>query len=271
MLTFLFWNLKGEPPASTLARLVSGLSIDVLVLAECSIAPSRVLEELNGTAPFHHAPGGPDQLGPDIEVYARFRGDHLRAVEEAHGISMRRLTLPGRPDILLALVHPSSKLFARESSQMADCFELSLLIRDVEGREGHRRTVLVGDLNMNPFEGGVVSANGLNAVMDRRIASRGERTLKGRSYPFFYNPMWGLFGDRTPGPSGTFFRDGAEQVTYFWNMYDQVLFRPDLLGYLRNEDVRVLDSDGGTSLVTTDGRPSKTASDHLPILFRLEL
>jgi hypothetical protein len=56
--------------------------------------------------------------------------------------------------------------------------------------------VLVGDFNMNPFQEGVVAANGLNAVMARRVAARRRtRVVQEREYPFFYNPMWGHFGD----------------------------------------------------------------------------
>ena len=48
---------------------------------------------------------------------------------------------------------------------------------------------------MNPFEHGVVAANGLNAVMARKVAARDTRTVLAHEYPFFYNPMWGHFGD----------------------------------------------------------------------------
>jgi hypothetical protein len=125
---------------------------------------------------------------------------------------------------------------------------------------------------MNPFESGLVSANGLNAVMDRSVAARGERTVQGTVHPFFYNPMWSRFGDGSPGPSGTYYRDSGEHVTFFWNMFDQVLLRPELLARFRSEDLEILDSDGDASLLTPKGRPSRTkASDHLPVLFRLSL
>jgi hypothetical protein len=53
-------------------------------------------------------------------------------------------------------------------------------------------------------------------------------------------------------------------------MFDQVLLRPSLMDSLA--ELRILDSDGQGPLVTERGRPrSSTASDHLPILFRLDL
>jgi len=83
---------------------------------------------------------------------------------------------------------------------MLECTNLSNAIVEEERKAGHSRTILVGDLNMNPFEKGVIAAAGLHAVASRRIAERIERTVQGRSYPFFYNPMWGLLETRRSGP-----------------------------------------------------------------------
>jgi hypothetical protein len=125
---------------------------------------------------------------------------------------------------------------------------------------------------MNPFESGMVSAAGLHAVMDRRIAREGSRVVQGREYPFFYNPMWGLLGDGSRGPAGTFFHRHAEQEAYFWNMFDQVLVRPALLDRFDFKDLAILDDTGAEPLVKDSGVPDRdVGSDHLPVLFRLNL
>ncbi len=81
--------------------------------------------------------------------------------------------------------------------------------------------------------------------------------------------MWGLFGDRTPGPAGTYYH-AASGLSHYWHMFDQVLLRPDLMDSLA--EVRILDSDGQESLLTDAGNPrSSTASDHLPLLVRLNV
>ncbi len=71
--------------------------------------------------------------------------------------------------------------------------------------------------------------------MDRKVARDVVRTVQEQGYGFFYNPMWGLFGDGTRGPSGTFYHRRAEHKVYFWNMFDQVLVRPQLLDRFRME------------------------------------
>ena len=53
---------------------------------------------------------------------------------------------------------------------------------------------------------------------------------------------------------------------------DQVLVRPELIEYSRSEEVRILTRAGDVSLVSNDGRPNRSeASDHLPVLFELDL
>jgi hypothetical protein len=84
--------------------------------------------------------------------------------------------------------------------------------------------------------------------------------------------MWGLFGDRTDSPPGTYYYASSEQRVFFWTMFDQVLIRPDLLPRFDPKDLEILHSDGTASFLTTDGTPdATTASDHLPLLFRLSL
>jgi hypothetical protein len=106
--------------------------------------------------------------------------------------------------------------------------------------------------------------------MVQDVARASERIVAGRPFRFFYNPMWGHFGDRTPGPPGTYYHGPASPEAYYWNLFDQVLLRPDLMTTLT--ELRILDHDGTEPLVTGKGRPrSAELSDHLPVLFRLNL
>jgi len=90
-----------------------------------------------------------------------------------------------------------------------------------------------------------------------------------RPYKFFYNPMWSHFGDRAAA-AGTYYYESAEPLCYFWNIFDQVLLRPELLGGFTHERLRIVTEIAGVSLLT-DGRPDRTlASDHLPVLLQLE-
>jgi len=271
MTAFLFWNLNAKPRSEIIANLARRHDVDVIILAECSIPPVVLLSELNRFETLYHYS---EQVAcSEIELYTKFPGSFIRPIHEEDRLTVRHMQLPGLLDILLAVVHFPSKLRWSGDSQAFECHELAGSLKEAENRVGHSRTVLVGDLNMNPFETGVVSANGLHGVMARKIAEKGTRIVRGRQYRFFYNPMWSLLGDASPGPPGTHFYGAAEHTCYFWNMFDQVLIRPALLDRFSNMDLKILDSDGRTRFLSprTGNPDTKVASDHLPLIFKLSL
>jgi len=85
------------------------------------------------------------------------------------------------------------------------------------------------------------------------------------------NPMWNHFGDGSGDTAGSYYFDSAQHVNYYWNVFDQLLLRPELAERFDPSRLRILKSAGTQSLVRPDGRPDGTnASDHLPIVFDLE-
>jgi hypothetical protein len=270
LISFLFWNLK-QPLQHRLARIVAGEKVDVVMLAECPVSPAEVLAALNTpTGPVFEEPitfNPKPKLRlfttlPVARFHPQFDGPNGHTV-------VYRVELDRRQPFLLAIVHWPDKRNNDERDQTLLSAEFAREVRQAELDSGIERTILVGDLNMNPYEPGVVGAMGLHAVMTRERARRGRRKVEGRTYPFFYNPMWGFFGDRTDGPAGTF-HWGTGVITPFWNILDQVLLRPSLMDNLN--ELRILKSDGEEPLVTSSGIPDRIkGSDHLPILFRLEL
>ncbi len=267
MARFLFWNLNRRDIPGFVGTLAREQEADVLILAECRIPEARLLEELNSDLPhYQYAWGNCNHL----LFFTRFDARRMRPLRESNRVSIRRLEL-GEQSILIAGAHLPSKLRFSDESQMFESVQLSRMIDEVEKQEGHQRTVLLGDLNMNPFEVGMVGARGgLHAVMSRRVAERCSRVVQAEKCTFFYNPMWNHLGDRG-GRSGTFYYESGEAVCYFWNVFDQVLLRPELLKGFEPEQVRIVTEIRGVSLLQ-DGRPDKTmASDHLPMVLELKI
>jgi hypothetical protein len=269
MITVLFWNVGAKSRPTQIANLAVRHDVDLVLLAEMVDEPVDLLLALNeSSVAYSFAPGIGNRK---IHLFTRFSESFASPVFETDRLTVRRLTPPGTDEFLLAVVHFPSKHSWSDESQTLECTMLASDIRRVEQEVGHQKTILVGDFNMNPFETGVVSAAGLHAVMDRRIAMRGSRIVQGRDYSFFYNPMWKLFGDGTPGPAGTFYHPRSEHKAYFWNIFDQVLVRPTLLNRFRLEELAIIDHTGAQSLLTEKGLPNlDSGSDHLPIVFRLD-
>ena len=127
----------------------------------------------------------------------------------AGGVAIRHYRLPSGETLLVVAVHLPSKLWATPDDQIFVALEL-----------GHSSTIVIGDLNMNPFDDGMIQATGFHAIPSHRIATdrgwknhKGERKVDGKYYPFFYNPMWNCFGVERGGPPGTFFRDKANIIS----------------------------------------------------------
>lgn len=265
---FLFWNLAKSANEEIIARIALSNRADILIFAECEIPPSHLLQRLNHKAPdYEYAPGQCKAL----KFFTKFDRKFLRPSYESHRVSLRRLTLPGRSELTVVSAHLPSKLHSSDSSKVFGCVELNRIIEEQEKLFGHRRTVVIADLNANPFEDGVSACAGLHAVMTRAIAQGRTRTVQSKEYSFFYNPMWSHFGDRQNSPSGTYYYNKADYLTYFWNIFDQVLLRPALLNGFKEDGIRILEEVDGVSLLDDRGRPDKlVVSDHLPVLLELE-
>lgn len=271
-MTFLFWNAGAKDHKETIARLALRHKADVLMLAECPVEPGPMLLALNREETQYHFPT-PFDSSHGLTIYVRFDGAFLKPVEDYDRMTIRSLEVPGVEPILLVLVHWPSKLHRSGAEQNGHITEMANFIREIEDRRGHRRTVLVGDLNVNPFEDGMIGAYGLHAVMTRGRALQRSRRVDKQERPFFYNPMWGRFGDTSDGPPGTY-HHGKGAIIPFWNIFDQVLLRPDLLTYFDANDLEVLTGVGEVSFLSRgrEGIPDKSRfSDHLPLLFRLSI
>ena len=111
----------------------------------------------------------------------------------------------------------------------------------------------------------IVHLDTLNAVMDPDVAARVSCQRAGRTYKYFYNPMWTAYG-RRQGPLGTYYYQESGTVRYYWHVFDQVLLRPNLIQTLENEGTTPITELGGESLLRGNGRPNDSRfSDHLPI------
>jgi len=266
---FLFWNIGERPIAGLIAEAARLFRIDVLMLAECSISDPELLMALNrDSADYQLTFSATD----GIRVLTRFHAEFIRPAAEGDRYSIRRLNLPGQQELLLVVAHLPSGLFHSPESRSLECIELARLVVEQEHMAGHNRTLLVGDLNLNPFEMGVVAANGLHGVMARGLASRGSRIVQHKRYPFFYNPMWRFFGGDSGEFQGTYYYERAEHIVYFWNIFDQVLVRPSLIDGFRDRDLRIVGAVGEVKLTHPDGRPNgAVGSDHLPIRFALDV
>lgn len=268
MVTFLFWNILNRDLREQIKSLVEAHRVDALILAESPYSPAE-LSSLLAEMPTRRLV----VARTDCERIQLATSGILSDVASIYDETDSRLTMWRfiweRREILLAAVHlPSIKQMPKSADRAKIAGRVARRIIEKETDLGHSRTVLVGDFNMDPHEDGVVSSDAFHGVMTQQLARREQRTVQHESFPMFYNPMWSCFGDRSPGPPGTYYHSESNPGDQFWHMLDQVLLRPSVMGTLA--ELQILERAGDWKLLDQHGRPDKqTHSDHLPLLFRL--
>ncbi len=274
MVKVLFWNLAENagilPHVECLGR---SHSIDIFLFAESPNDLSTALMGLNTLRRGLYREVG--KVPSKVRVLSRLPAqniDHLftTIAGETTIWSIQAPKMNPR-EVLLAVTHLPAKAGGRtDAAQASDVGDVAAELAQFEDRRNHRQTVFVGDFNMNPYDPGMTLVTGVHGLMTAQLARKGDRLYRKRKYRRFYNPMWGLFGDRTGGPAGTHYWRSHQPHNTHWAMLDQVLLRPSLIDKLT--DLAILDSDGRHSLLGRDGIPHKEhLSDHLPIFFELDI
>jgi hypothetical protein len=267
-LNFLFWNLNSKNLVNEISNIAAFHSVDIIILAECGgLSDSELLLKLNEKETLYSA-NNPDSECKKIKIFTRFSYNLITPKNEGDRYTMRRLVLPQADPINIIAWHLPDKGNHSSESQNELASQYAHKIKDFEVEYGDK-TIVVGDFNMNPFEIGMVKANGFHAIMSSKIAADKKRTIDGKTFKFFYNPMWSLYGDVKNKVSGSYYYPRAELVNYRWNIFDQVLIRPSLITNFVKESIIILDNDGTKSLISKKGYPNK--SDHLPLFFTIKL
>lgn len=243
--------------------------IDVIVLAECDDTSASLVSQIDavcGTGTYVEAADQGTGRQWIRMLYCRISGT-LRDQDDDDRVSIREFFPVTGASLLVAGVHGPSKRNSDADDRAAWARRAVSTIRDVETKRGHKRTIVIGNFNMNPFDTGMIAADGFNAVMDKRLAAT-PRTYRGTAYERFYNPMWGRLGDESPGPAGTHYYNGGGLLTIYWHSLDQVLLRPILAPVGTPVSLDVVTHMGTASLGVVPS--DRTMPDHYPIIVKLK-
>lgn len=195
---FLFWNIhRNEEKAShkdmvlILADLAVAHDLDAIFLAEAKTLDIESLENhLTERTETKFANIGVNCK--KIVVLAR-KSIQLTPVADTGRMSCLHWHHADNAKVLIAVAHLPDKLHNNNEDIKEQTGEWIGLINEKEEEEKSYRTILVGDLNLNPFDTPLTDAPHFNAVSCRRIAAKNERQYKNKKYRYFYNPMWRFF------------------------------------------------------------------------------
>ncbi len=269
-MNILFWNIQRKDLKPEITKLCDIYLADLFFIAEVIENETVLLDRINEYARKNYAvlPKNDKNITCLID----------------NNLKYKRLATPFRQiypievefeneKILFIGVHFDSKLHKNTNSQEAIARAIMNDIRRLETYIGHTNTILIGDFNMNPFENGMVKPHSFNAVMAKEIAIRRIRTINEtkENYQYFYNPMWSFFGDLSPYSPGTYiFRENSNRNDYVWNMFDQVLMRPEIIHRFANHTIEIIEKkEVGISVNFNKKTKMVNPSDHLPIKLAL--
>ncbi|QEL16125.1 endonuclease/exonuclease/phosphatase family protein [Limnoglobus roseus] len=269
MARFLLWNVQRKPLANYVLGLVQQHALDAVLLVEAPTDDGSVFEILSQHG-FTKATSA-SRFG----VYHRntLRFAPLSPIVLSDRASFWHV-FGSTSEGLLGLIHGLDRRNHSDGSRMHQLRTFAANIQFFESSKsiGHRRTVLAGDFNANPFEPAMVSVNGLHAIGTRSIRGETARTFSAQTHDYFYNPMWRLFGYGIDSASATHYHNGYTDTEHLWHMLDQVVLRPEAMEQFVEPELRIL--TGTMDLSFTDAHQcpnARTASDRFPVVFRWNL
>lgn len=270
-MNFLFWNIRNKNLIDPICNIVRKYNIDIIILAESGINKTELVLSLNkDSADFY--PPSPFSYCEKLQIFTKFDYNFIKPIYESSRITIRTLKLPLTEEILITAIHLVDKRNNNEDSQNEMASIIIKEIALIEKKSLNDQNIIIGDFNMNPFELGLIKANGFNATMASSIASNKEKIIQGIPYSYLYNPMWSLFGDLYNEPIGSYYYPRSEIKNYQWNIFDQVLLRSSLVSRFNKKSLQILKDDGINQFLSKKGIPKKNKfSDHLPITFSLNL
>lgn len=271
-MNFLFWNLnKNKETFPHLVKIVNEEEIDVIALAEFPTdenSISELMTYLNETFTYLTPL---DIKSEKVKIFYKPYRIELINKYDGNNINVKTFTSTAT-EISLIFCHLGSKINNNEHQQYSMSIDLKEEIERYEEMYKNENTIICGDFNMNPFEIGMVDSKALHAVMDKNIAKKRCRTVNGKDYKFFYNPMWGCLGDNGKGNyPGTHYYSHSDSMQYFWNMYDQILIRPSVIEYFNDDKLKIITKGQSYNLLNDKGKINDKISDHLPIMFNLNI
>lgn len=275
LINLLFWNTNRKALHNEIYELVEEYELNLIILVENdeSLEQVKLLEKLHD---FGNYKGGNRLIFKKAVIYY---DEPIIDVTEVHGhrrYGIYKINIIGNNSILLCIVHFPSKInWGHPEDHTGLCTELRLSLERIEKVHNINKSIIVGDFNMNPFETGLISASGLNNMNVRSIALNKSKKIFGQEYKPFYNPMWNFFGEYSKGNvPGTHYYNSSKYINFYWNIYDQIMVRPELLDSFEEDDLKIICDIQGKSLlkeVNLCQIINNNISDHLPIFAKFNL
>lgn len=271
-LNILFWNtdkLKAKNNINgCLSELISAKDCDIVILAEYTdnIRPLCGLINILSKDEYMPIPnnGGCEKIKGLIKK--KYNIEVIRE-QNRYQIVMIRTTFY---KLIVAMIHNISKLTSSKDEQAEN---LRIFHQDICAEEKTHQTknsIIIGDLNVNPFEPACIAANLLHAIPFIEEVTNPTRIVQGKIYQKFYNPMWKFYGNQKMPYTSYYHDNSGKHINYYWNAYDQVVIRPELINAFEDDLLSIITETANHKLLKNNKPDKENYSDHLPLFCTLK-
>ena len=265
-MNILFWNTYKNNHKSgiddCLIELVIDKRCDIIILAEYHDDVRYLCRQINNISNVEYVPipnnGGCEKIKGFINKKYR-----IENINEQHRYQIIKIETVSYK-LLIGMIHNISKLHASDDQQKENLRFFNHDVCEAEKSNKTKNTLIIGDFNANPFEVSCVSADTIHAIPYIQEVKKKSRTVQGREYEKFYNPMWKFLGMREI-PYATYYYNNSGLINYFYNIFDQIIIRPQLLNSFVDESLAIITNTLKHNLLTGHKPNKEYYSDHLPI------
>lgn len=266
-INILFWNLNNNILYKSIEEMCYEHDVDILVLCEYFKVDIEHLVRKLESRNLSYTVANKFIEGKRVVLLYKI-GYEIKSIADTKYYSGYLINNDGL-NILLFGVHLPSKLRSMNQDQYSVATKTRREIEIKEEELNIYNTIVIGDFNMNPFEDGMVSADGFHGVMNKQTALKRNRIIYGEEKKFFYNPMWHFMGNGLNDVMGTYYYNKSGVINYYWNTFDQVLIRPNLIEKFHMENLKIINLINKESIIKNNIPLKNEYSDHLPILFTI--
>jgi exonuclease III len=288
MIKILSWNIhtnkKGMTPLlkNVLADVVNENEIDIVILQEAfGIEVSTSLNSLINQYDEVVAPGNIIENG--VRIFLRqntFKFTFLERHSRNKLVLLNLKKISGIEEFNIAAVHLYSKVGNTERQQLWKNLPIIQKIKNFEDKvSNNNKTILVGDLNHNPYESNMLDPNFLNCKDSKTLIDTliKKPVSKKTDNDYWYNPMWNLLGDYNfidgnERITGTFFRYTIDEKP-IWNLFDGFIIRHSIMNSVDYKKSKIITHTKTINFLKPftigkdDSMIKEQISDHLPIMF----
>lgn len=257
----LFWNLNKKDNADLALTCMREEKVGIAAFAEFS-GTNFSDEQLKSSGYHPIGYGGCDK----VKIFAKDSIEVLNCFEES------RFTVALMKSSEICFIVAAAHLVDRRSStdsepRLIDIRAMMSVVHGYESKLSIKKTIIMGDMNANPYDKELLHPNAFNAMLFKGIVrNKSTRTWRGSEYPFLYNPTIHWLSEEPENYGSVYYSN--DYTSPIWNCYDQALVSPPLMDSINSYSY--LKKIGDEDLIAKV-RPNSKISDHLPLLVDIEL